>query len=370
MAPVPLPKTMTAIQKLKAAPGLDLRTDVPVPSIGAREVLVNVTHAGICGTDRHIYEWDRWSQNRIRLGITTGHEFVGRIVAIGKSVERAEMGQRVSVEGHVGCNCCEPCRTGNAHICSNLRILGIDCDGGFAQFVAVPEENLWPVHPQIRDEVAAIFDPLGNAVHTVMTAGVSGKTVLITGVGIIGLMAVGVAKAAGASRVYVTDLDRSRLALAKNLGADEAFVATDDWVPQVRELTGGYGPHVLLEMSGNASAIRSGFDALRSGGHVAMLGIPPNEVSLDLPRHVIFKGATIYGINGRRIFETWYQMESLLLSGRLNLDPIITHVLPLEKFEHGIEMMRTGEAIKVVLKIPQPNTAECQTPNSITAAAT
>jgi threonine 3-dehydrogenase len=364
------PKTMTAIRKLRPEPGLDLRHDVPCPQIGAREVLVNVTHAGICGTDRHIYEWDRWSQNRIKVGITTGHEFVGRVIAVGKAVDRAEIGQRVSVEGHVGCNRCEPCRTGNAHICEHVEILGIDRDGGFAQFVAVPEGNLWPVHPQIRDEVAAVFDPLGNAVHTVMTAGVSGKTVLITGVGIIGLMAVSVARAAGASKIFVTDVDPSRLALARRLGADEAFAASEPWVETIRECTGGYGAHVLLEMSGNPQALRNGFEALRGGGHAALLGIPANEVAFDLPRHVIFKGATIHGINGRRMFETWYQMESLLLSGRVNLDPIITHVLPLEEFEHGLRMMQTGEAIKVVLRVPEPESSACQIPTSISAAAT
>ena len=361
--------TMSAIRKLQAAPGLDLRHDVPRPAIGARDVLVNVTHAGICGTDRHIYEWDRWSQNRIKVGITTGHEFVGRVVAVGKAVERATVGQRVSAEGHVGCGRCEPCRTGNGHICEHVEILGIDRDGGFAQLVAVPEDNIWPVHPEIRDEVAAIFDPLGNAVHTVMTAGVSGKTVLITGVGIIGLMAVGVARAAGASQIFVSDVDPARLALARRLGADAAFLASEDWLPQIRQRTGGYGVHVLLEMSGHPQAIRNGFEALRGGGHAALLGIPANDVALDLPRHVIFKGATIHGINGRRMFETWYQMESLLLSGRLDLDPIITHVLPLEDFEQGLRMMQSGEAIKVVLRIPPLDATECQIPTSISAAA-
>jgi threonine 3-dehydrogenase len=363
-----IPSTMVAIRKLRAAPGLDLCTDTPVPKLGPRDVLIRVTHAGICGTDRHIYEWDRWSQNRIKPGITTGHEFVGEVVQIGPAVQRTSVGRRVCVEGHVGCQSCEACRTGNGHICERVRILGIDCDGGFAQYVAAPEENIWHVHPDIRDEIAAIFDPLGNAVHTVMAAGVSGQTVLITGVGIIGLMAVSVAKAAGASRIYVSDVDPARLKLALRLGADEAFNAKEDIVAKIRAATGGPGVHVLLEMSGNVQAIRSGLDALRSGGRAALLGIPPNDVPLDLPRLIIFKGATILGINGRRMYETWYQMENLLLSGRLNLDPIITHVIPLAEFESGFRMMQSGEAIKVVLRIPQATDVECPMKSSISAA--
>jgi threonine 3-dehydrogenase len=290
------------------------------------------------------------------------------VVAVGSAVNRTSVGRRVSAEGHVGCQNCEPCRTGNGHVCERVRILGIDTNGGFAQFVAVPEENIWHVHPDIRDEIAAIFDPLGNAVHTVMAAGVSGQTVLVTGVGIIGLMAVNVAKAAGASCVVATDVDPKRLELARKLGADATFLATDDWVPKVRAASGGPGVHVLLEMSGNAQAIRSGLEALRGAGRAALLGIPANDVALDLPRHVIFKGATILGITGRRMFETWYQMENLVLSGRLNLDPIITHVIPMREYESGLKMMQSGEAIKVVLKIPQTQDLECPAESSISAA--
>jgi threonine 3-dehydrogenase len=363
-----IPATMLAIRKLRGQPGLDLCSDVPIPKLGPRDALIRVTHAGICGTDRHIYEWDRWSQTRIKPGITIGHEFVGQVVQVGPAVQRTSVGRRVCVEGHVGCQVCESCRTGNGHVCERVRILGIDTNGGFAQFVAVPEENIWHVHSEIRDEIAAIFDPLGNAVHTVMAAGVSGQSVLITGVGIIGLMAVTVAKSAGASRVLATDVDANRLELARRLGADATFLASDDWVPKVRAATDATGVHVLLEMSGNAQAIRGGLDALRGGGRAALLGIPANDVSLDLPRHVIFKGATILGITGRRVFETWYQMENLVLSGRLNLDPIITHVLPMREFESGFKMMQSGEAIKVVLKIPHPQDVECPAESSIGAA--
>lgn len=342
---------MRSIRKLRSEPGLWLCDDTEVPAFGPNDVLIEITHAGICGTDRHIYEWDKWSQGRIRVGITTGHEFVGRIAAIGEECDKFRVGDRVSGEGHIYCGNCRPCRTGNAHICEEVQIIGIDRDGCFARYMSFPEKNVWPVHPDIPDRIAAVFDPLGNAVHTVMAAGVSGRNVLITGVGIIGLMAVSVARAAGASKIFATDVDERRLEVARELGADEVFDARDNWVPEVEKLTDGLGADVLLEMSGNATAIRQGLAALAGGGVAAMLGIPGKEIELDLSGDVIFKGATIHGINGRRIFETWYQMEALLLSGRLHLDPIITHVIPLEEFERGIAMMQSGEAIKVVLEI-------------------
>ncbi len=347
-------KVMLAIKKLKGAPGLDWCPETPLPTIGARDVLVAVTHAGICGTDRHIYEWDAWSESRVEVGITTGHEFVGRVVRVGDAVSRIKIGERVSAEGHIGCDNCEPCRTGNGHICEKVDILGIDCDGCFAQYISVPEDNIWPVHPDIPDHIAAVFDPLGNAMHTVMAAGVSGRSVLMTGVGIIGLMAVTIARAAGAARIMVTDVDPRRLKLAQQLGADDAFLADDaNWPAEVRRRTHDQGPQVLLEMSGHPTAIRQGFSALRNGGTAALLGLPVGTVEFDLPNDIIFKGATVLGINGRRMFETWYQVENFVLSGRLDLEPIITHQIPMADFERGFQLMQTGEAIKVVLRIPQ-----------------
>lgn len=354
--------TMLSIKKLRAAPGLDWCPESPLPRVGARDVLVAVTHAGICGTDRHIYEWDAWSASRVEVGITTGHEFVGRVVCVGEAVSRAKVGQRVSAEGHIGCGVCEPCRTGNGHICEKVDILGIDCDGCFAQYISVPEDNIWPVHPDIPDHVAAVFDPLGNAMHTVMAAGVSGRSVLITGVGIIGLMAVTIARAAGAARIMVTDVDPRRLELAQQLGADDAFLASDpDWPDEVRRRTHNQGPQVLLEMSGHPRAIRQGFSALRNGGTAALLGLPPGLVEFDLPNDIIFKGATVLGINGRRMFETWYQVESFVLSGRLELESIITHQIPMADFERGFQLMQSGDAIKVVLQIPHDTPVDRET---------
>jgi threonine 3-dehydrogenase len=345
-------KTMSVIKKLKAEPGLDWVEGVPVPEIGPTDCLIQVTHAGICGTDRHIYEWDPWAASRVPPGVTCGHEFVGRIVAVGDACNHRKVGERVSAEGHIGCGQCPACRQGDMHICYSVDILGIDCDGCFAEYVAVPEYNTWPVPDAIPDKVAAIFDPLGNAMHTVMAAGVSGQNVLITGAGIIGLMAVSIAKHAGAGAIYVTDLDPKRLQIAKDLGADEAFSGSDaEWVHKTRKCTHGHGVDVLLEMSGSAKAISDGFDALRNGGTAALLGLPARPVSLDLPNQVIFKGAKVLGINGRKMFETWYQVERFLLANKIELDQILTHVIPFDDFHRGFKLMQSGEGIKIVLDV-------------------
>jgi threonine 3-dehydrogenase len=346
--------TMRALVKHQAGPGLQFVTTRPIPEVGPRDVLIRVKKAGICGTDRHIWEWDHWAANRIPVGIVTGHEFVGTIERVGSAVTRFKPGLRVSAEGHITAGLDYNSRTGNAHIARDTKILGVDRDGVFAEFVSVPEENVWPVHPSIPDHIAAVLDPLGNAVHTVMAANVSAKTVLITGVGIIGLMAVTVAKAAGASRIFVTDVDEKRLKLAKKLGAAEAWKASDPkWIDKIRDLTRGDGPDVLIEMSGHPAAIDDGFKALRMGGTAALLGIPSRAISFDLSNHVIFKGATVLGINGRRMFETWYQMEELLLSGRLELDEIITHQIPFAEFAKGFALMQSGEGIKIVMNVAE-----------------
>lgn len=344
--------TMRALIKHHAGPGLQMLTDRAIPELGPREVLIRVKKAGICGTDRHIWEWDHWAANRIPVGIVTGHEFVGIIEKVGSAVTRFAPGLRVSAEGHLCSGTDFNARTGNAHIARDTKILGVDTDGCFAEFVKVPEENVWPVHDKIPDHIAAVLDPLGNAVHTVMSANVSAKTVLITGVGIIGLMAVTVAKAAGASRIFVTDIDDKRLAIAKKIGATEAYKANDPkWIEKVKAHTRGDGPDVLLEISGNPAAIDDGFKALRMGGTAALLGIPSRPISFDINNHVIFKGATVLGINGRRMFETWYQMEELLLSGRLQLEDIITHQIPFGDFARGFELMQNGEGIKIVMNV-------------------
>ena len=345
-------QTMRALIKHHAGVGLKFVSDRAKPTPGPRDVLIKVTKVGICGTDRHIWEWDAWAAGRIPVGIVTGHEFVGVIEAVGSAVTKYQPGLRVSAEGHITAWKDYNSRTGNAHIASDTRIVGIDRDGCFAEYVCVPEENVWPVHASIPDKFAAVLDPLGNAVHTVMAANVSAKSVLITGTGIIGLMAVTVAKAAGAGRIFATDLDPKRRALAKKLGAIEAFDPRESgWVDDVRKVCKGEGVDVLLEMSGAAPAFDQGFSALRNGGVAALLGLPGKPMTFDWNKHVIFKGCTLLRINGRKMFETWYQMEELLLSGKLELEDIVTHEFPLEQFEKAHETMISGEGIKVVMTL-------------------
>lgn len=343
---------MRALVKHHAGPELKFCVDRTRPVPGPRDVLIRVSKVGICGTDRHIWEWDQWAAGRIPVGIVTGHEFVGVIEEVGSAVTKYKPGLRVSAEGHITAGLDYNSRTGNAHIASDTKILGIDRDGCFAEFVVVPEDNVWPVHPSIPDKFAAVMDPLGNAVHTVMAAGVSAKTVLITGTGIIGLMAVTVAKAAGASRIFATDVDPKRRALAKKLGAVEAFDPFGDgWLAEVRKACRGEGADVLLEMSGASAALNQGFEGLRNGGTAALLGLFKAPAVFDWNTHVIFKGCTVLGINGRKMFETWFQMEELLLSGRLELDDIVTHEFPLEEFRKAHETMMSGEGIKVVMGV-------------------
>ncbi len=352
---------MRALVKAKDGPGLEFDPKRPLPmgshgvagEPGPGEVLIRVTHAGICGTDRHIWEWDEWARGRIPVGIVTGHEFVGRIEKVGAGVEHVSIGQRVSAEGHITAGMDYNSRTGNAHVARDTKVIGIDRDGCFAEFLMMPAANVWPIREGIPDKVAAIMDPLGNAVHTVMAADVSAKSVLVMGVGIIGLMAVTVARAAGAARIFAVDLDDRRLKIAKDLGADEAFNSGrgDGWIDEVKKATRGEGVDALLEMSGAAPAVDAGFRALRNAGVAAMLGTPGKPMTFDFARHVIFKGATVRGITGRRMYETWYEMDDLLATGRLNLDPIITHEIALEEFAKGFEAMQSGEAIKVVMRV-------------------
>jgi len=348
-----LPATMRALVKHHAGVGLKLDTARPRPTVGPLDVLIRVKKAGICGTDRHIWQWDDWAAGRIPVGIVTGHEFAGVVAAVGEAVKTVQVGQRVSAEGHITAGLDFMSRTGNAHIARDTKILGVDRDGIFAEFVSIPESNVWPIHDDIPDRLAAAFDPLGNAVHTVMSAGVSAKSVLISGVGIIGLMAVTVAKAAGASRIYCTDINPERLGLAKQLGADEAFNAADgrEWMNTIRKETRGEGVDVLLEMSGAPTAMDEGFRSLRNGGTAALLGLPARSVTFDFNANIIFKGCTVLGINGRRMWETWYQMEELLLSGKLDLDKIITHEFPIADYEKAFETMISGEGIKVLLNV-------------------
>jgi threonine 3-dehydrogenase len=341
---------MIAVLKADRAPGLTV-TEAPIPTLGPRDVLVKVQAASICGTDLHIRDWDRWAQNRIQPPLIVGHEFCGEVAEIGSAVTQARVGAFVSVEGHIADGTCYQCRTGNAHICENLVIVGVDRPGCFAEYVAIPETNVYAMEPGIPIEVAAIQDPFGNAVHTTLSGEIAGLTVAVVGSGPIGCCAIAVARASGARAVFATDVRAFRLELARKMGADRTIDASKvDPVAAVREATEGHGADVVLEMSGHADGIGQAFRMLRRGGRISLLGIPSQPVALDLAEDVIFKGATVLGINGRRMWQTWYQGQALLRSGKVDLSPLITHTLPLKEIETGIELLRRGEAAKVILR--------------------
>src|SRR5271167_3348431 len=341
--------TMKALRKVRAAKGLEI-AEVAVPAIGPTDVLVRVKATSICGTDLHIYGWDRWSQGRIKPPVTLGHEFCGVVEKVGDEVTAVRAGDFVSAEMHVNCGHCHQCRLGEAHICQNLKIIGIDQDGAFAEFVKIPAPNIWKLDAAIPERYGAILDPLGNAVHTVLAGPIAGQTVLVTGCGPIGLMAIAVAKACGSSTVFATETNPQRRAMATKMGADIVLnPATEDAVARILHETRGTGVDALLEMSGNPTAIQQGFKALRAGGRASLLGIPTENVPLDLVNDVIFKGATVQGIYGRRMYETWVQMTALLKAGRLNLEPLFGERAALENFEGAFAKLQNGLAGKVLM---------------------
>lgn len=344
-----MPATMKALRKMQAGKGLRIEA-VAVPPIGPTDVLVRVKATSICGTDLHIYGWDRWSQGRIKPPITLGHEFCGVVERAGEEVTAVKAGDFVSAEMHLNCGHCQQCRLGQAHICQNLRIIGIDLDGAFAEFVKIPATNIWKLDPAIPEHYAAILDPLGNAVHTVLAGPVAGQTVLVTGCGPIGLMSIAVAKACGSSTVFATETNEHRRKMAQEMGAD--FVLdprSEDPVKKILGATGGTGVDALLEMSGNPAAIQQGFKALRAGGRASLLGIPTENVPLDLVQDVIFKGATVQGIYGRRMYETWVQMTALLKAGRVNLQPLFGERVELDNFETAFTRLKSGLAGKILM---------------------
>jgi threonine 3-dehydrogenase len=340
---------MKALRKMRAARGLSLET-ATTPAFGPTDVLVRVRAASICGTDLHIYGWDRWSQGRIKPPVTLGHEFCGVVEKVGSEVEAVRAGDFVSAEMHVNCGHCHQCRVGEAHICQNVKIIGIDQDGAFAEFVKIPAANIIKLDPAIPERYGAILDPLGNAVHTVLAGPIAGRTALVTGCGPIGLMSIAVAKACGSSTVFATETNEQRRAMAKKMGADVVLnPAAEDVVARILSETNSTGVDVLLEMSGNPTAIQQGFKALRAGGRASLLGIPTENVPLDLVNDVIFKGATVQGIYGRRMYETWVQMTALLKAGRLNLEPLFGERVKLEQFEDAFAKLQGGLAGKILL---------------------
>ena len=340
---------MQAIVKTEARPGAEIQR-VAVPEIGPRDVLVRVKAASVCGTDLHIYRWDRWSERHIHPPLVFGHEFCGEVESVGAEVTTARAGDFVSAEMHVACGRCFQCRTGQRHICQNVRIIGIDMDGCFAEFVKIPESNIWKIDPAIPVDYAAVLDPLGNAVHTVLAGEIAGLSVAVTGCGPIGLFAIAVAKACGAGPIFATEPHPYRMKLAEKMGASVVIDSSQtDPAAEVLARTEGVGADVVLEMSGNPQAIRQAFQMLRRGGRISLLGIPSKPLELDLANDVIFKGAVVQGINGRRVFETWYKMQALLKSGALDLSPLITDRMPMSEFTRGVESLLAGNACKVLL---------------------
>lgn len=340
---------MRALVKAAPEPGFVLR-DVPEPDIRDDEVLIRVRRAGVCGTDVHIYEWDDWARGRCRPPFIVGHEFAGDVVRVGSLVTDVRVGDRVTAEGHIVDGRCFLCRTGNGHVCPHTRIIGVDRDGCFADYIAMPATNVWHLDDATSYEVGGIHDPMGNAFHTALTAEIPGAVVLITGCGPIGLFAVGICKAAGASRVIASDVNPTRLALARTMGADDV-VTPDTAAASIARATDGLGADVVLEMSGVPAAIHQAFALVRAGGRVQMLGIPARPMEVSFATEVIFKGITIYGVVGRRMYDTWIQMTRFLRSGEFDPTPVITHRFPLEDFDAAIAAIRSGAAGKVVFEI-------------------
>ncbi len=338
---------MKALVKRHAQPGLWLE-DVPEPKIGINDVLIKVDRTGICGTDVHIYNWDAWAQQTIPVPMVVGHEFVGEIIEVGSNVVDFHAGDIVSGEGHVVCGRCRNCLAGRRHLCKNTKGIGVNRPGAFAEYMVLPMTNVWLHADGIDRDVASIFDPFGNAVHTALSFPVLGEDVLITGAGPIGIMAAAVVKHAGARFVVVTDVNPYRLELAKRLGATLAVDVRETRIADVqKQLDMQEGFDVGLEMSGSPAAFREMLDNMCHGGKIAMLGIPTQEIAIDW-RTVVFNMLTIKGIYGREMYETWYKMTVMLESG-LDIGPIITHRYHYSEFEKGFEAMRSGNSGKVVL---------------------
>ena len=338
---------MKALVKSKPTPGIWLE-DVPEPQCGPGEVKIRVQYTGICGTDMHIYNWDEWAQKTIKTPMVIGHEFVGQVADVGPGVTRTKVGDTVSAEGHIVCGRCRSCMAGHRHLCPYTRGIGVNRDGAFAEFVVIPEENVWPCDPSIPTELYGIFDPFGNAVHTACSFDTKGEDVLITGAGPIGAMAAGVVRHCGARHVVVTDVNDYRLDIAKKMGATRTINVTKEKLEDVMaELNMREGFDVGLEMSGNPSAFTSMLSAMRAGGSVALLGILPSGTGIDWDK-VVFKGLHLKGIYGREIFETWHRMTTLIQSG-LDITPVITNKLPWHEFQKAFDILSTGQSGKIIL---------------------
>ncbi|MDD9340033.1 MAG: L-threonine 3-dehydrogenase [Providencia heimbachae] len=338
---------MKALSKLKAEPGIWM-TEVPEPELGHNDVMIKIRKTAICGTDVHIYNWDEWSQKTIPVPMVIGHEYIGEIVAIGQEVKGFKIGDRVSGEGHITCGHCRNCRGGRTHLCRNTIGVGVNRAGCFAEYLVIPAFNAFKIPENVPDEIAAIFDPFGNAVHTALSFDLVGEDVLVSGAGPIGIMAAAVCRHVGARYVVITDVNDYRLDLAKKMGVSRAVnVSRENLKDVMNELGMKEGFDVALEVSGAPAAFQTMLDTMNHGGRIALLGIPPASMATDWSQ-VIFKGLFIKGIYGREMFETWYKMVTLVQSG-LDLSPIITHQFSIDDFQKGFDIMRSGQSGKVIL---------------------
>jgi len=338
---------MKALVKAKAERGIWMQ-DIPKPDVGHNDVLIKVNRSAICGTDIHIYQWDEWARNTIPVPLAVGHEFSGEIVDVGSEVRGFDAGDRVSAEGHITCGVCRNCRAGRRHLCINTLGIGVSRPGAFAEYISVPAFNAFKLPDAISDDMASILDPLGNATHTALSFDLVGEDVLITGAGPIGVMAVAIARYAGARHIVITDINDYRLELARKMGATVALNVKDGSLEDTMKTLGmTEGFDVGMEMSGNPQAFRDLLRTMHHGGKVAILGIPPEETSIDWTQ-VIFKGLILKGIYGREMFETWYKMASMLQSG-LNIEPVITHHFDIDEFQPAFELMESGKSGKVIL---------------------
>ncbi|MDF2785401.1 MAG: tdh [Pantoea eucrina] len=339
---------MKALAKLKAEEGIWMVRDAPVPEPGHNDLLIKIRKTAICGTDIHIYNWDEWSRKTIPVPMITGHEYVGEVVGMGQEVKGFAIGDRVSGEGHITCGHCRNCRAGRTHLCRNTVGVGVNRQGCFAEYLVIPAYNAFKIPDNISDELAAIFDPFGNAVHTALSFDLPGEDVLICGAGPIGIMAAAVCRHVGARHVVITDVNDYRLSLARGMGVTRAVnVAQENLRDVMQELGMTEGFDVGLEMSGAPAAFRTMLETMNHGGRIALLGIPPGDMAIDW-NLVIFKGLFIKGIYGREMFETWYKMAALIQSG-LDLTPVITHRYHIDEFQQGFDEMRSGRSGKVVL---------------------
>tara|TARA_X000000368_G_scaffold419009_1_gene421478 strand:- start:2886 stop:3908 length:1023 start_codon:yes stop_codon:yes gene_type:complete len=323
--------------------------DVDVPQCGVNDVKIKITHTAICGTDMHIYEWDEWAQKNLDLPLTVGHEFCGLIEEIGSAVTQYKVGDRVSGEGHITCNYCRNCRAGKQHLCHKTIGIGIHRDGAFAEYLVIPESNVWPIHNDIPSEIASFFDPFGNAVHTALTYNLTGEDVLISGAGPIGIIAAAICKFSGSRNIVITDINEYRLELALKLGATKAVNPEKESLKSVyNELGINHGFDVGLEMSGNSEAFNQMINNMYNGGNIALLGLLPNSTKINWD-DVIFKGLNIKGIYGREMYDTWYKMTQMIRSG-LSISSVLTHRYKIDDFDKAFEILKSGNCGKVVLE--------------------